>query len=234
MTRLPARVHCNSMDAQYCSALSMKNFNSNLLFIVMTVCAFASDAQAGSQAAASPRVIDPLDAPSFEMATETAYLLGIIGNPNSYEIGAQFITARWRIATTKSDSWLRGYHQFYFSGVAEPIFRGPENHYFGISMGFRYNFVQPDARLDSVRFRRRRPRLDRQHRYLRSPGSGFHLQHLVRRRCFVQGERPLEGKRGRSLSASFQWRPDGSESESQSARAAGRPHLFVLVRVRNL
>ena len=90
---------------------------------------------------------DPLDAPSFEMAAETSYLLGIFGNPNSYEIGAQFITARWRIAATKSDSWLRGYHQFYFSGVAEPIFRGPENHYFGISTGFRYNFVQPHARL---------------------------------------------------------------------------------------
>ena len=27
---------------------------------------------------------DDSDAPSFEMATETAYMLGIIGNPNSY------------------------------------------------------------------------------------------------------------------------------------------------------
>jgi lipid A 3-O-deacylase len=125
----------------------MRNFNSLLVFFAIIASGLASSMQAGSETTASERVSDPLDAPSFEMAAETSYLLGVFGNPNSYEIGAQFITARWRIAATKSDGWLRGYHQFYFSGVAEPIFRGPENHYFGISTGFRYNFVQPGARL---------------------------------------------------------------------------------------
>lgn len=121
--------------------------NTLFVFFVIIVAGLGSIAQAGSETASSQLAIDPLDAPSFEMAAETGYLLGVFGNPNSYEIGTQFITARWRIAATKSDGWLRGYHQFYFSGVAEPIFRGPENRYFGISTGFRYNFVQPHARL---------------------------------------------------------------------------------------
>jgi hypothetical protein len=90
---------------------------------------------------------DELDAPSFELATESAYLLGIIGNPNSYEIGAQFVTARIRWGTVQRDSWLRGFNQIYFLAMAQPIFRGPENHYFGISAGLRYNFVRPGNRL---------------------------------------------------------------------------------------
>jgi lipid A 3-O-deacylase len=89
---------------------------------------------------------DPLDAPSFEVATETAYLLGIIGNPNSYEIASQFITARWRWGAVHKDSWLRGFNQIYVLGMAEPIVRGPENFYYGISVGLRYNFVKPNAR----------------------------------------------------------------------------------------
>ncbi len=90
---------------------------------------------------------EPFYAPSFEISTESTYLLGIIGNPNSYEIGGQFITARWRWGTVHSDGWLRGFNQIYLLAMAEPIFRGPENHYFGISTGLRYNFVRPGARL---------------------------------------------------------------------------------------
>lgn len=124
----------------------MRKFILLQVFSAIIAIVLASSVRAGSESAPPQRVIDPLDAPSFEMAAETSYLLGTFGNPNSYEIGAQFITARWRIAATKSDSWLRGYHQFYVLGMAEPVFRGPENHYFGISTGFRYNFVQPGAR----------------------------------------------------------------------------------------
>ena len=47
----------------------------------------------------------------------------------------------------QNDSWLRGYNQFYVSAIAEPIFRGPENHYFGFNFGLRYNFVRPGSRL---------------------------------------------------------------------------------------
>jgi lipid A 3-O-deacylase len=86
------------------------------------------------------------DAPSFEMSTETAYMLGVIGNPNSYEIGAQFITARWRFGPVYREGFLRGYNQFYILGMVEPIFRGPENFYYGISVGLRYNFLHPESR----------------------------------------------------------------------------------------
>ncbi len=88
-----------------------------------------------------------LEAPRFEVALESAYLLGVFGNPNSYEIGAEFLTARVRWGVVQNDSWLRGYNQFYVSAIAEPIFRGPENHYFGFNFGLRYNFVRPGSRL---------------------------------------------------------------------------------------
>lgn len=90
---------------------------------------------------------DAINVPDVEVSTETAYLWGIIGNPNSYEIGAQFFTARWRWGLNDNEeSIFRGYNQFYFLAMAEPIFRGPENHYFGINTGFRYNFARPGSR----------------------------------------------------------------------------------------
>lgn len=89
---------------------------------------------------------ETVDAPSFEVSSETAYLVGIIGNPNSYEVAAQFFTARWRWGVVEKDSWLQGYNQVYAILMAEPITRGPENRYFGISLGFRYNFAKPGAR----------------------------------------------------------------------------------------
>lgn len=91
--------------------------------------------------------VSALDAPQFEIALESAYLLGVFNNPNSYEIGAEFLTARVRWGAVQSDSWLRGYNQFYVSAMAEPIFRGIENHYFGLNFGMRYNFVRPGSRL---------------------------------------------------------------------------------------
>lgn len=89
---------------------------------------------------------DAIEAPSFEVATETAYLVGIIGNPNSYEVAAQFFTARWRWGVIERDSWLQGYNQIYATLMAEPLVRGPEDYYYGISLGFRYNFAKPGAR----------------------------------------------------------------------------------------
>jgi hypothetical protein len=86
--------------------------------------------------------------PRFEFATETAYIMSFIGNPNSYEIGAQFFTGRIRWGVNRNDaSIFRGYNQVYLLAMAEPIFRGPENRYFGISTGFRHVFVRPGWRL---------------------------------------------------------------------------------------
>ena len=91
-----------------------------------------------SQAELNPR--------SFELAVESGYLFGAINPPVDYQIGAEFLTARVRWGVVRSDTWLRGYHQFYISAIAEPIFRGIENHYFGFNLGMRYNFVRPGSR----------------------------------------------------------------------------------------
>jgi opacity protein-like surface antigen len=82
----------------------------------------------------------------FEVAAESAYLLGAFGNPNSYEIGAEFLEARIRWGVVQAEGWTRGYNQFTLTAMAEPIFRGVENHYFGVNFGARYNFVQPGSR----------------------------------------------------------------------------------------
>ncbi|HSU86331.1 MAG TPA: acyloxyacyl hydrolase [Chthoniobacterales bacterium] len=113
---------------------------------------FGGRAQAGQATAPAPPstvlAVDEFEPPRFEFASETAYLLGFIGNPNSYEIGAQFFTARWRWGVNRDDhSIFRGYNQVYLLGMVEPIFRGPENHYFGLSTGFRHVFVRPGWRL---------------------------------------------------------------------------------------
>jgi lipid A 3-O-deacylase len=81
----------------------------------------------------------------FEFAIESGFLFGAINPPQSYEIGAEFLTARIRWGVVH-DTWLRGYNQFYVSAMAEPIFRGIENHYFGFNLGMRYNFVRPGSR----------------------------------------------------------------------------------------
>ena len=83
----------------------------------------------------------------IEFALETGYLFGAINPPTDYQIGTFFLTERIRWGVIRSDSWLRGYNQFYISGIAEPIFKGIENHYLGFNVGFRYNFVQPNWRL---------------------------------------------------------------------------------------
>jgi len=89
---------------------------------------------------------DVLDPPRFEIAADSSYLLGVLNNPNSYEIGAEFLAARIRWGVHRDEGWLRGFNQFYVMAIAEPIFRGPENHYFGMNFGFRYNFVQGNSR----------------------------------------------------------------------------------------
>ena len=79
------------------------------------------------------------------MAVESGISVRRYQSATDYEIGAEFLTARVRWGVVQSDSWLRGYNQFYVSAIAEPIFRGIENHYFGLNFGMRYNFVRPGA-----------------------------------------------------------------------------------------
>ena len=124
-----------------------------LLAFLSCALAFAvSQARAGETETPAPSStvfsLNDFEPPHLEFATESAYILSFIGNPNSYEIGAQFFTARLRWGVNRNDrSIFRGYNQVYLLAMAEPIFRGPENRYFGISAGFRHVFVRPGWRL---------------------------------------------------------------------------------------
>ena len=124
-------------------ARRMKIFRALPTLALVFVC---SQTLAGTEGPTVASVHDEFNPERFELAAESGYLLGFINSPHSYEIGAEFLTARVRWGVMQSDNWLRGYNQFYISGIAEPIFRGIENHYFGLNFGLRYNFVQPAAR----------------------------------------------------------------------------------------
>jgi hypothetical protein len=117
-----------------------------LALVASLLCAFVRLASAATDRLSTHFSSDAVNAPNFEMSAETAYLVGIIGNPNSYEVAAQFFTARWRWGIVERDSWLQGYNQVYALFMVEPLLRGPENFYYGISVGFRYNFAKPGAR----------------------------------------------------------------------------------------
>lgn len=117
------------------------------LIFLLTILLTERQAFADARVAISDSSIDPIDPPRFELAVESAYLLGFINSPYSYEIGAEFVTARVRWGVVQNAGWLHGYNQFYVTAMAEPIFRGVENHYFGVNTGLRYNFVRPYWRL---------------------------------------------------------------------------------------
>ena len=79
--------------------------------------------------------------------------------------GPSFSPRAWRWGTwSNATAWMRGYNQVYVLVMAEPIFRGPENFYYGISLAFVTTSSRPGRRWVSVCFRRRRARLDRQPR----------------------------------------------------------------------
>src|SRR5436190_16113460 len=115
-------------------------------FCACAVVLACSHGFAGTEQVRSEATTDELNPQRFELALESAYLLGAINPPVDYQIGAEFLTARVRWGVVQGDSWLRGYNQFYISAIAEPIFRGIENHYFGVNLGMRYNFVRPGSR----------------------------------------------------------------------------------------
>src|SRR4051794_6008154 len=121
------------MDSQYRCRSFMKFVRFALLLLLLELFAPLARA-AGDRISTHFSSTDAVEAPSFEFASETAYLVGIIGNPNSYEVAAQFFTARWHWGGIERDSWLQGYNQVYASLVAEPLTRGPENYYYGISL----------------------------------------------------------------------------------------------------
>src|SRR5713101_6193467 len=121
----------------------MKTLRASVVFAFLLACLQAFGGTERSSAELPPTEFNPR---SFELAVESGYLLGAINPPTSYEIGAGFLTARVRWGVVERDIWLRGCNLFYLSAIAEPIFRGIENHYFGLNLGMRYNFVRPGSR----------------------------------------------------------------------------------------
>src|SRR6266540_3233628 len=101
----------------------------------------------GTEQPRDAAITEELNPQRFELAVESGYLFGAINPPQDYQVGAEFLTARVRWGVLQRDIWLRGYNQFYISAIAEPIFRGIENHYFGLNLGMRYNFVRPGSRI---------------------------------------------------------------------------------------
>ena len=70
------------------------------------------------------------------------------GQPNqAYTVVPISLSASLKLDDVSLDNflggYLRGYSEFFFRGDYEQIVHGPENHYEGIMVGPRYNFVQP-------------------------------------------------------------------------------------------
>ncbi len=117
-------------------------------FLLAITLASAQFADAGTGQTAVSETTTTNDAPDFQLAIESAYLFGVFNPPRNYEINADFLTARVRWWNNLDSTGIfRGYNQVYLSAIAEPIIRGIENHYFGINVGVRYNFVHPGARI---------------------------------------------------------------------------------------
>ena len=115
--------------------------------IIVLAFASAPFAFGGADRGASSSTAISDEPPRFDFAIESAYLFGAFNPPRNYEISADFLTARVRWGNyLDREGFFRGYNQVYCSFLAEPIFRGIENHYFGINLGPRYNFVRPGSR----------------------------------------------------------------------------------------
>jgi lipid A 3-O-deacylase len=148
------KFRADKVPLQECAVIAIR---SGLLIVARrmkmlrasTACAIAlacSQTFAGTLQPRAEATTEELNPQRFELAVESGYLFGAINPPASYEIGAEFLTARVRWGVVQRDIWLRGYNQFYVSAIAEPIFRGIENHYFGLNLGMRYNFVRAGSR----------------------------------------------------------------------------------------
>jgi opacity protein-like surface antigen len=125
-------------------ARQMKLFHVSVACVLLLA---SSQTFAGIAQQPSDPIMTKFNPDRFEVAVESGYLFGVINPPRDYQVGAEFITARIRWGLMERDGWLRGYNQFYISAIAEPIFQGIENHYFGLNFGMRYNFVQSGSRL---------------------------------------------------------------------------------------
>ena len=85
---------------------------------------------------------------TLELGSGVAWSNVRSGQPNqAYTLVPVNLTASLKLDDVSLDNflggWLRGYSEFFFRGDYDQIVHGPENHYEGIMVGPRYNFVQP-------------------------------------------------------------------------------------------
>jgi len=107
-------------------------------------------AQAGTDMKAAPTMCSLCDDKDWtlELTSGAAWSNVRHGQPNqAYTIVPIDLTASLKIDDVSLDNFLggifRGYTEFYFTGQYHQIVHGPENHYEGLLVGPRYNFVQP-------------------------------------------------------------------------------------------
>ncbi len=85
---------------------------------------------------------------TLEVGSGVAFSNVRVGPPNKgYTLVPATLCASLKLDDVGLDNflggWLRGYSEFFFRGDYDFITHGPENHYTGIFVGPRYNFVQP-------------------------------------------------------------------------------------------
>jgi len=123
--------------------------------------AWAEGVPTPSEPRVQSREFDLYQRGQWEFSLESAYTFrnvpnpfvsavkGYIRNPNPlhYSFLTQAIAARYRV-TNPDGPWLfRGSLQVSATMIGTAIVEGPESHFFGVALGFRYDFVQPGARL---------------------------------------------------------------------------------------
>ncbi|MCA1601282.1 MAG: acyloxyacyl hydrolase [Acidobacteria bacterium] len=123
--------------------------------------AWAEGVPATGQSPIQSREFDLYQRGQWEFSLESAYTfrnvpnpfvsayMGYIRRPNplQYRFLTTAIAARYRV-TNPGGPWLfRGSLQVSATLIGTAIVEGPESHFFGAAIGFRYDFVQPGARL---------------------------------------------------------------------------------------
>jgi hypothetical protein len=68
-------------------------------------------------------------------------------NFRDYKFVTEILSARYRVTETAGPLFLRGNLEFSVGPIGTAIVNGPESYFAGAVGGFRYNFVQPGARL---------------------------------------------------------------------------------------
>ena len=68
-------------------------------------------------------------------------------NPQDYEFITEILSARYRLTETGGPLFLRGNLECSIGPIFTAIVHGPESYFAGAVGGFRYNFIQPGARL---------------------------------------------------------------------------------------